>query len=35
MNAIPILTDQVSPEELTMRVNLASCCRLVDLFGCG
>ena len=33
MTAIPILKDQVSPEEWAMRVDLAACYRLVDLYG--
>jgi ribulose-5-phosphate 4-epimerase/fuculose-1-phosphate aldolase len=33
MNAVPQLKAQVSPEEWAMRVDLAACYRLVDMFG--
>lgn len=33
MNAVPLLKDQVSPEEWAMRVDLAACYRLVELSG--
>lgn len=33
MNAVPALKSKVSPEEWAMRVDLAACYRLVDLFG--
>jgi ribulose-5-phosphate 4-epimerase/fuculose-1-phosphate aldolase len=33
MNAVPMLKDQVSTEEWAMRVDLAACYRLVDMFG--
>jgi ribulose-5-phosphate 4-epimerase/fuculose-1-phosphate aldolase len=33
MNAVPMLKDQVSAEEWAMRVDLAACYRLVEIFG--
>jgi ribulose-5-phosphate 4-epimerase/fuculose-1-phosphate aldolase len=33
MNAVPMLKDQVSAEEWAMRVDLAACYRLVEMFG--
>ena len=33
MNAVPILKDQVSAEEWAMRVDLAACYRLVEMYG--
>jgi ribulose-5-phosphate 4-epimerase/fuculose-1-phosphate aldolase len=33
MNAVPALRSKVSPEEWAMRVDLAACYRLVDMFG--